>query len=98
MEVLMSKHECIIGLLHHNEYSELVTLTDLKKHIKDQIEFNQYLDEDPIFRDVTELRAKVWTLKNYGDWRKSTDLTRFCYCPECGTHIDWRTIRRSNND
>lgn len=88
---------CIIGLLHHIDYSELVTLDELKKHIDDSIEFNKSLDDDPILRDNKELRVKVWTLKSYGDWRKRTDLTRFSYCPKCGKFIDWGEIRRADN-
>ena len=82
-------HECIIGLLHHCDYSELVTLADLKRHIEDNIEYNKTLDDDPLLKDAKELKPKCWTLKSYGDKRKSTDLTRFDYCPQCGKKINW---------
>ena len=88
---------CIIGLLHHYEYSELVTIDDLKEHIEDNIEFNKSLDDDPVLRNAKHLRAKVWTLRNYGDWRKKTNLTRFRYCPECGEFVDWGVIRRMHD-
>ena len=87
------KHDCIIGLLHHWEYSELITLDGLKQHIKDKREHNEMLKADPIFRDATELYAKVWTLKCYGDKRKNTNLTRFDFCPYCGQEINWRKMR-----
>ena len=93
----MKEHRCVIGLLHHLEYSELATLDDLKAHIADNIEFNKSLDEDPVFRNAKELRAKVWTLKSYGDLRRNTNLTRFCYCPECGSVIDWGRIRKDGD-
>lgn len=94
----MEKHRCTIGLLlYHSEYSELVTLDELKAHIKDNIEFNKSLDEDPIFRNVKDLRAKVWKIKDYADWRRNTDLTRFHYCPECGAVIEWAVIRRGGD-
>ena len=88
---------CFIGLLHHNDYSELATLDRLKEHIEDNIEYNKSLDADPILRTAKHLRAKVWTLKSYGDCRKSTDLTRFFHCPICGNKIDWAEIRRAND-
>ena len=85
--------DCIIGLLHNYDYSELVTIDMLKEHIADNIEFNKSLDDDPLLRNAKEIRAKVWTLKNYGDWRKRTNLTRFNCCPKCGKTIDWKKIR-----
>ena len=36
----------------------------------------------------------IFTMKDYCDLRRSTDLHRFKYCPECGREIDWRTMRR----
>lgn len=90
------KHDCIIGLLHHWEYSELVTLEELKQHIEDNRYYNQSLKDDSIFRDAKELYAKVYTLKSYGDKRKNTDLTRFNCCPECGKAINWEQIRKED--
>ena len=89
----MANEGCRIGLLHHYDYSELVTIDNLKEHIEDNIEFNKSLDADPILRNAKKLRANVWTLKSYGDWRKRTNLTRFNYCPDCGKAIDWKAIR-----
>lgn len=91
----MEECKCFIGLLHHYEYSELIDIEGLKAHIADKIEFNRSLDDDPVLRNAKHLRAKVWTLKSYGDWRKSTDLTRFYHCPVCGAKIDWDKIRRA---
>ena len=93
----MVNDACVIGLLHHYDYSELVTLEKLKEHIEDNIEFNKSIDADPVLRNAKELRAKVWTLKSYGDWRKRTNLTRFSYCPDCGNKIDWGKIRRAED-
>lgn len=92
------KHECVIGLLHHYEYSELATLGRLKEHIEDNREFNRSLDDDPLLLNALYLRQKVWTLKSYGDKRKNTNLTRFDYCPECGKAIDWKAIRGMQDD
>ena len=63
-------HECVIGLLHHYEYSELVTVNRVKEHIEENREFNKSLDDDPLLRNALYLRHKVWTLKSYGDKRK----------------------------
>lgn len=88
-------HECVIGLLHYNcEYSGLVTLDMLKDHIWDNKEMNRIIDDDPVLRYAKELRVKEWTLKDYGDKRKSTNLRRFDFCPDCGKKIDWAEIRR----
>ena len=34
------------------------------------------------------------TLKQYADRRRSTDLTRFSFCPDCGKRIDWKSIAK----
>ena len=34
-----------------------------------------------------------YTLKDYADRRKSTNLTRFEFCPYCGKKIDWKKIK-----
>ena len=34
----------------------------------------------------------LFTLKQYADRRRSTDLTRFSFCPDCGKRIDWKSI------
>ena len=39
-----------------------------------------------------------WMLKDYADGRKSTNLRRFKFCPECGEKIDWKAIRKGEND
>lgn len=93
----MADNVCVIGLLRHIDYSELVTLDKLKEHIADNIEYNKSLDDDPVLRNAKQLRAKVWTLKSYGDWRRNTNLTRFSYCPVCGNKIDWGEIRRAED-
>jgi hypothetical protein len=86
--------ECIIGLLHHNYDSSLVTLESLREHITDGIMYNNMLDSDLVLKDCKELRRKVWTLAEYADGRRSTNLQRFHNCPMCGKTIDWHKIRR----
>ena len=91
------KHECVIGLYHHYERSELVTLAELEEQITDSIMHNIMLASDPLLKECEFLRKKEWTLADYGDKRKNTNLTRFDYCPECGKVIDWKAIREMQN-
>ena len=85
--------QCIIGLYHHCDGSELVTLDALEELIEDTEAYNIQLDSDPLLRSCKELRRKEWTLSDYGDRCKNANLTRFDYCPECGKAIDWKAIR-----
>ena len=89
----MIEHECAIGLLHHCEGAELATIESLEDHIKDNYWHNEMLRDDPYLRDAKELYCKEWSLKDYADFRKNTDLTRFRYCPDCGKAIDWKKIK-----
>ena len=48
---------------------------------------------------VDELKALAeetlfyrYSFKDYCDRRKSTNLTRFEFCPYCGKKIDWKKI------
>lgn len=36
---------------------------------------------------------KEYTLQDYADKRKSTNLIRFDFCPYCGRKIDWKKIK-----
>jgi hypothetical protein len=81
-------HECVIGLLHGNS-EELVTLLDLEEYIFNIKEYNRNLPKHSQWR-----RKLVWSLEDYADKRRSTNLRRFTYCPECGKKIDWKSIRR----
>ena len=88
----MTEHKCIIGLLHDIDHQKLITLEDLLEHIDERIElYNMYSDEY-----VPYFEPKVWTLKEYCDHRKSTNLTRFKHCPECGTKINWKGMKNYN--
>lgn len=86
------EHECVIGLLYKGGDSELATLSELKEHVLDRVADNQTLRNLNIKNNW--LYRQEWTLKDYADKRKSTNLTRFEYCPICGKKIDWKAIRR----
>ena len=87
-------HEHIIGLLYKVDHSDLVTLPDLQEYIADTAGYNQSIDEDPLLYKCTEIRRKAWTLQDYADRRKSTNLHQFEFCPVCGEKIDWKAIKR----
>lgn len=89
----INSHNCIIGLLHFTDYCELVTLSDLKDHIAERINHNQYIKNNPILSAAPALIQKEYTLSDYADRRKSTNLTQFEYCPYCGKKIDWKIIK-----
>ena len=79
-------HECVIGLLANFDY-ELVTIPELKDHIAERIQSNKTMR-------LYGLESKEWTMNDYADCRKSTNLSRFRFCPECGKKIDWKALRR----
>ena len=54
--------------------------------------FNDY-DYSPLvtMSELVKLQPKsVYTMKQYCDWRYSTNLTRFVHCPYCGKKINWK--------
>jgi hypothetical protein len=90
-------NECIVGLLHYVDYSDLVTLEKLKEHIADRAIDNILFETNPVLKGCQNLKKKVWTLQQYADWRSKTNLQKFSYCPRCGKFIDWREIRRAED-
>lgn len=90
--------KCIIGLLHLYDCSELATIDTLKEYIAESHYHNEVLV--PLYsspENRQSLMRKTWELADYADWRKSTNLTRFSYCPMCGKAIDWKEIRRAED-
>lgn len=80
-------HKHIIGLLAWIEESQLATSCDLAHKIIGDTEQNKWR------KDVGYPCARIYNAKEYSDFRYSTDLTRFKYCPECGEKIDWKKVR-----
>jgi hypothetical protein len=92
------KHDCCIGLYHEVDNSFLVTLDGLKREIEDTIYLNNIAkDEYGHVEGYERLLHKEYLLKEYADRRKSTNLTRFSYCPYCGRQIDWAALRKDDN-
>lgn len=87
------EHECVIGFIYDYDNIQLITLSELKKHIQEKEEHNEWIDDT--FVDLGWTRTKIWTLKEYADKRRNTDLERFEFCPICGKKIDWQKIRKA---
>lgn len=94
----IDNHECYIGLFHYEEHSDLVTLKNLESEIRSVKEFNNYIKNDPPLYRATWALKKEWTLEDYADKRKNTNLHRFNFCPVCGKAIDWKIIKNIKNN
>lgn len=96
MKNKLNQNDCahVIGLLHHTEYSELTTVDGLLKHIHDRRLFNEMILGDPFFEGFRHKIRPIFTVRDYGDRRRSTNLTHFEHCPVCGAKIDWKAIRQ----
>jgi hypothetical protein len=85
--------DCIIGVLNRGyDGCELVTLQQLKDRIAEKRYYNEVLV--PTYAtEPARLLQKVGQPKDYGDFRKSTDLTRFNNCAYCGRISNWKEIK-----
>lgn len=88
-----SNHKHIIGLLRCHDGYELVTVDCLRNHIREQKEFNTSIMRDPCFAELKWMLRPEHSFRDYGDRRCNTGLYHFDHCPECGTAINWKTIR-----
>lgn len=65
-----------------------------------------YFDfDDTQLVTVSELKELIeeclyhrYSFEDYCDRRKSTNLTRFEFCPYCGKKIDWKKIKEENKN
>lgn len=88
-------HECIIGQISEYEDTRLVTVKALKQHINTRIQIAELL-HGPKVSFLTDRGAdgqRLYSLADYCDRRRQTDLERFTYCPICGEIISWKDIR-----
>ncbi len=94
----MSEHECIIGMLSYSyDDTRLVTVNELLKNI--QTDYNHYDYLCNLYVQYNLDKPKTpYTLKDYADRRKSTNLTRFEFCPYCGKKIDWKRIKNEEDN
>ena len=86
----------IIGLLNRYEFDELVTLGELKCHIEENKDFFDACNKQELYHLIEG--RKLYTMDDYCDMRKSTDLMRFKFCPLCGEKIRWNKIKESERN
>ena len=84
----IEKCECVIGIRYDYEDTDIITLSGLKEHIESEKRFAERHKDDEWLQSM----YNKYTLEDYCDRRKSTDLKRFNYCPLCGKKIDWKAI------
>lgn len=80
----------IIGLWVDYENTQTITLWGLQQKIKEQEETYAYCLNDPIWKKESDKFKPKWTLHDYCDRRRVTNLVRFNFCPSCGHKIDWK--------
>ena len=80
-----NKCDCIIGV----KGDDLVTFDELKEIVEIDNAFKK------INYKMWSIMGNKYTLDDYCDKRKSTDLTRFDYCPFCGRLIEWQIIKNN---
>lgn len=87
-----TNHECLIGLWHYDDSSEMVTIGDITKNIRSHNEMFSY--EDACVRMLKRIGMQEYHIEDLFDLRKNRlPITRFRYCPECGKKIDWKGMR-----
>ena len=89
----MNGPECFIGLIYDCENTRIITTTELKEIIRERRECNKILRA---YGNNWAVK-KEWSLKDYSDRRKSTDMMRFDFCPVCGNKIKWNEIARDSD-
>lgn len=88
-------HKHIVGLFGSQLGGELVTIPGIKEHIDQQLRFAALWNSDNVLGVTRTFR--VFSLADYCDTGKQTDLQRFNYCPICGYEIPWETIPNEDN-
>lgn len=87
----IKKCGCVVGILADYETSRMVTIEMLEKSV--EYEMESYISN---FEKGIEAQ-ELYSLDDYFNKEKNTDLTRFEYCPKCGKKIDWEQLRKANN-
>ena len=82
----------IVGLLYDYEDTEVITIDELIQLINNRIEIKTKFEKDAQYA-ACNIPVKCWTLDDYADRRKNTDMRRFDFCPLCGEKIDWKALK-----
>ena len=85
--------KCYIGIINDYDNTRMTTLDGLKIHIKESLALKQAFETDPLYAGYNH-GIMGWTLADYCDKRKNTDLTRVEYSPMCVRKIDWKAIKK----
>ena len=94
----MNEHtceNCIIGVLSDGENQRIVNAPALVKHIERQRELRKLYNSAKatvVFGGLDDHDIKAYSLRDYCEGIKCTDLFRFTCCPVCGHGIDWKSI------
>ena len=90
----MNKCEHLIGIRYDYESTDAVTLAELKEHIASEKKLAELKKDDEWWQSV----LNHYTLADYCDRRKTTNLMQFNYCPNCGEKINWKEMRSNSNE
>lgn len=70
-------------------YSKLLAIHDY------DYELIKKFKDDPIYGRMLR-SCRIYRLEDYFDKRKSVNMKRFSYCPECGKKIDWKKLKEKS--
>ena len=89
------EHWCIIGLFYDVDTNRLVTFSGLRYLADQDEELKRLYKFDPVYSSI--YHGKRYDFADYFDKRKTTNLRRFEYCPDCGKKIDWKGMKKIAN-
>lgn len=82
-----------IGLWYDYDNTEMITLERLKYNLKEKEDLYKAFCKNSVYSKIAESYKPRWTLDDYLNKRKHTNLARFDLCPDCGQKIDWKGMR-----
>lgn len=86
---------CVIGVLTGDGSGQLMTFPSLLKHIERQQELNEMLSAEKtkvITDGMLRKPVQVFSVEDYLEGRKQTDMFRFSCCPICGHTLNFRDM------
>lgn len=87
-----TNHECLIGLWHYSDGSDMVTISDITKNIRARNEMFSRDDAEALL--LRRIGMQEYHIEDLFDLRKNRlPITRFKYCPACGKKIDWKGMK-----
>lgn len=86
---------CVIGVLTGDNSGRLMTFPSLLKHIERQRELNGMYTSNKakvVLDGMVKSPIEVYSLEDYMEGRKHTDMFRFSCCPICGYPLDYKEM------